>query len=300
MGFYDAKILFYKLLYRYFTIISDNKFYNNNILISGATRSGTTWLMEMLYAQDMKVVWEPTLYESLQDTISKQFAAELGVIPYIPKDADWPEAYNYFNALFVGKIDQAITEYSHPLLLTSPFGKSRQLIKFCNINLLLPWLCRNFDISPIVIIRNPYDVVTSQLNHNGYEHLWEKVNIFDYNKPKYDDIFLKYEQQIKSIDSKIEMLAHWWAVQHVELLENLHENNPWKIVFYEDLLRDTELVMSKLIVEYNINKKIADIDFFKPSSTRVEKRNVGLDESFIKDVTDKVLDQYGISLNTLK
>jgi hypothetical protein len=285
--------MYYSYLYKYFYTKENN--INKNIFISGATRSGTTWLMEMLHTPNMQIVWEATKYENLLNTTSEKFTKELGIIPYIPVDCIWDEAYEYFDKLIHGNIVQEISKDSHPLLLSNPFNKDTNLIKLCNINLLLPWLCKNFDIQPIVIIRNPFDVVLSQLNHIGYNHMWVKYNIFELNKPRYNDVFLKYDNQLSTINSKVSMLTHWWVIQHVELLKNIDNSNQWKIILYEDLLRNTSVVINELIIKHDIKKNIKNIDYVKPSSTsnlmHVQKKPK--DKIMIEEIKN-ILNMYGI------
>jgi hypothetical protein len=128
MNFYRLKIAYYELLYRSLYSLSANKYYDDNILISGTTRGGTTWLMEMLWNPDMQVVWEPTKYETLVKAKGKNFANELGVIPYIPLDAGWDEAHDYFEELLSGYRHNKLDDSSHPLLLTNPWQKNRLLM----------------------------------------------------------------------------------------------------------------------------------------------------------------------------
>ncbi|QQR97827.1 MAG: hypothetical protein IPK18_13505 [Sphingobacteriales bacterium] len=50
------------------------------------------------------------------------------------------------------------------------------------------------------------------------------------------------------------MLTHWWVIQHVELLKNIDNSNQWKIILYEDLLRNTSVVINELIIKHDIKR----------------------------------------------
>jgi hypothetical protein len=125
--------------------------------------------------------------------------------------------------------------------------------------------------------------------------MWVKYNIFELNKPRYNDVFLKYDNQLSTINSKVSMLTHWWVIQHVELLKNIDNSNQWKIILYEDLLRNTSVVINELIIKHDIKKNIKNIDYVKPSSTsnlmHVQKKPK--DKIMIEEIKN-ILNMYGI------
>jgi hypothetical protein len=267
MDAYPIKISAYNLLYKFYQNVAWEKPINKAIVISGVTRGGTTWLMEMLYTMNMQIVWEPTKYETLNHHHGASFAKELGIIPYIPVDAVWDEAYYYFDKLLKGLEPIDIDKNSHPLLLSNPFNKDRLILKFCNINLLLPWLCRNFDIRPIVLIRNPMAVIASQLQHKGFSEIGTKYNLFKLNQPRYKIIFEKYDDQIAAIDSQVSMLANWWAIQHVELFNCSEKERKWEIICFDELLEKNRFCIGEIQNKYKINKDLDRLDYKIPSAT---------------------------------
>jgi hypothetical protein len=303
MNAYKVKVEWYKYLYQLNTKFSISRPVDDALMISGVTRGGTTWLMEMLHTDTTQIIWEPMKYETLSKVKGKQFADDLGIIPYIPEHAEWDEARAYFSSLLSGRIPEQIQELSHPFLLENPFKKNRLLIKLCNANLVLPWLCRNFSIRPIVLVRNPYAVIASQLQHPGYRDIGTKHNLFALNKSVYNDVFTKYERQISAIQNQVSMLANWWAIQHVEILNRPEKEVLWKIVCYEDLVTDTEVQLNSLYKAYSVSKAFDPVKAELPSATahlfKGEARTY-LD-SWKKVLTAeqlvsirKVLDSYGI------
>ncbi len=263
---YPAKIAYYRVLYQLHQLLPHQKT-TSPVIISGTTRGGTTWLMEQLYHKDMQVIWEPTKYETITRHRGEAFAKALGVIPYIPEDAVWDEAYAYFGQLLNGGIPEEINGASHPLLLSNPFAKSRLLLKCCNINLLLPWLCRNFNIRPILLVRSPFAVIASQLRHPGFREIGTTHNLFALNQLKYQDIFLRYEAPIKAIRTQTEMLANWWAIQHVELLRYPEEERKWEVVYYEDAVMNPDLHIQMMCDSNGITHKTDERKYRMPSAT---------------------------------
>lgn len=301
MNAYTLKIAGFEFLYNLYPNFHKPKLTDNNILISGTTRGGTTWLMEMLYTKNMQVVWEPTKYETLVKFHGNSFAKALGIMPYIPEDAVWDEAYEYFQNLLHGDERVTIDINSHPLLLTNPFSKNRLLIKCCNTNLLLPWLCKNFNIRPIVLVRNPMAVIASQLQHPGFKKIGTQYNLFLLNDSKYKDIFQKYEQQISAINSQVSMLANWWAIQHVELMKKAEK---YTIVNYENLVKEAKIQLNELFNKYRISKSIDSITINKPSSTSnqfngdavsyLDEWKKHLSQEQIEDISE-IIRSYGIT-----
>lgn len=306
MSRYKIKVSLYNILYELNNLITySGKKTVEPVCIAGVTRGGTTWLMEMMYTPNMQVVWEPLKYANLVKSKGEDFARNIGIIPYIPENAVWDEAYEYFDKLLNNKLPQKIDIKSHYLQLTNPFNKNRALIKFCYSNLLLPWLCRNFAIKPTIIIRNPYAVIESQLRHPGYRNIGITHHLFDLNQPKYTDVFEKYEQPISGINSQISMLSNWWAIQHAEILQHPDKDKLWNIIYYEDLVRDTQKHLQEILAHHHIEKDIQQVDFTHPSATALSKTmqhddylnkwRTGLTIAE-KDCIEKILSDYNIPI----
>ncbi len=305
MNLFSLKIKGWSAIYAAHSFYASNSNKKlNPLLISGTTRGGTTWLMELLYQKNMQVIWEPTKYETLS-LYNKEFTEALGAIPYIPESAVWEDAYFYFQKLLNGNVPQRILKDAHPLLLSNPLYKNRAIIKCCNITPLIPWICKNFDVQPIVLVRNPMSVIASQLNHKGYQGIGTKINLFKLNNSKYNDLFEKYGRPISAINSKVSMLANWWAIQQVEVLNKntVVDKNKWILLSYKELVLNTSAELQKLFTIYGIEKTIIDNEYNSPSATAVNqfkhseeylthwKKSLKLNE--IKEI-ELVLEAYGL------
>ena len=60
------------------------------------------------------------------------------------------------------------------------------------------------------------------------------------------------------------MLANWWAIQHVDVLQNPER---YTIVYYEELVKETEIQLKGIFSKYGISKSIDVKSINKPSST---------------------------------
>ena len=133
---------------------------SDTILVTGAPRSGTTWLGELLSAsRDYCVVFEPIVILTRRGMIKDADWAD-----HIEADSNWTEGKKLFGKLFEGRGVPA-----HAFVHNSPADLMRcrsLVIKSINANRLLPWLSMNFKIKGMVlIIRHPCAVVASLKKH---------------------------------------------------------------------------------------------------------------------------------------
>ena len=112
---------------------------DDSIIICSETRSGSTWLMEMLACiPDTMINWEP-------------LHPEFGVIPSELKWGDRPFIpQDNTNPLFIELMSQLLTlELFSPWTLkynriNNALGATKVLTKFVRANLLLPWIVKNY------------------------------------------------------------------------------------------------------------------------------------------------------------
>lgn len=238
----------------------------NNIIISGEPRGGTTWLMELLLDDRKCIIWEPLHPVVLKKFSINNFHNDLGHIPYIPYNEKWDEAKIFFNDLFHGFLP-------HGLNYNLFYGRKHfnhaesLLIKFCRANILLPWLTKEFpNIKPIYLIRHPLSVISSQLRHNAFEELGNTKNIFEIQESKFNDIFKKHENQIKLINNRISMFANWWSIMNV--IPYNHKDKNWLTIAYESLYLRPEFELKRIEDYLNINLSHISLEKInKPSST---------------------------------
>lgn len=218
-----AMVLFAKLKHR-------------RVLLLGSSRSGTTWLSEVInYDNRYRYIFEPVRHKH---TIKNKLFKE---IPYVPSAPMGAKYHSYFTQLFNGKIHNFWTDS------WSPTRYSRSLlIKEVRINFLLNWLSHSYpDIKLIFLIRNPYAVVASRLNTNGG---WEEYFVREraiVNKKK-----LLSDKQRQLINRRnlapAEQFFLGWCIENIIPLQQLPADSQVKIVFYEDLVLHPQAVLADL------------------------------------------------------
>lgn len=300
---------FYKLKIRALDLFDRSfiapEFTEKPILIAGNTRGGTTWLMENLYQPQFKIVWEPTRYNSLNEFSYEGFNKDLGIVPYIPENAEWDEAFKYFKLLLSGKIRSPFHALTHPLMLHDLTQKNRLLIKCCNINALLPWLTNHFDIKPILLLRQPYGVIASQMVNPGFSIFNHRFDLLKNDTPKFNQNHLKFARQIEAIDSKISLLANWWALHHTDVLNHPFRDKKWITVSYENLVKNPLTELKNLYDVTGIKSTPLLKNIYQPSTTSfgnetnyLDKWKERLSPSDIKTIT-RILESYEIDLNQI-
>ena len=239
----------------------------DTILIAGAPRSGTTWLMEILSTlprytgifEPLNPIWCPESFEI-------GFRSRT----YLSSDTDWPEGENYLKKTFTGQIanlaikDSIITSLLSGLSIKNimrQFLGDKLVVKSVNLNRLLPWIAQRFRLRKIFfIIRHPCAVVASQL----------KTGLCGYRptSPPYKDIFPTLEdildeaskikridpniiEKLKKIKTREEILATSWCLDNYVPLY-LSKAHSWSLIIYEKLVKEGEKEIECLFNEIGV------------------------------------------------
>ena len=150
------KIIEYKNIPRFFEkIVFSNKKIDlqDTILIAGAPRSGTTWLMDIIKnIPNYTWIFEPINPGWFPESFEYGFRSRT----YLPVEKDWEAGEEYLNKVFTGKVYSRIPPY-----LPDPRETMRRLlgnkliVKSIRLNRLLPWINKRFRLRDILlIIRN--------------------------------------------------------------------------------------------------------------------------------------------------
>lgn len=250
----------YSILEKHYAKKSKYNF-SDNIIISGSGRSGTTWIGEVLSSHNKSVLVNEPLKNSNSYKVQKLGFTGWG--QHIPESANWPEAQIFFEKLFTG-------QELNPNYFTANKPKRDTNLwvhKFIRAQYLLPWLVSNFDTkTPIHILREPYAVIASQLQHGGFG----KNRIFDATKHNktplfehYSEFYDQWDPIFAQIKNYIQVLALHWALQNKYLLDHSNCHTKWKIIKYEDFLRHPETMLEKLSNLWGV-----DFSHIKPETLR--------------------------------
>jgi hypothetical protein len=241
----------------------------DTLIICSDPRGGSTWLAEIIKKiPQTAMIWEPLNTAEVQEFRNLDF----GIRQYIPSEHHWPEARKMFEKTFKGKI---INEFTTQFLSVSEYLNAKHLlIKFCRANALLPWLVENFkfNFQPILLIRHPFSVVASQLNHRGWKSRTQK---FQFHEGPFSEFYDKHEIYLKTLGTNEERLVAQWCMSNLSTLRNIKNNQAWITVFYEDLLKDTKTELGRIQNRWQLNFPESLFE----NHTMASKTSVNFDEN---------------------
>jgi hypothetical protein len=218
--------------------------FRRTMVISGVRRGGTTWLAELLHESGQTtLLWEPLTLNARRQWSDLRVLyndpdapnPNLWWSPYIPQDANWPEAREYFRRLLSGQIlHSRLLQYNGSFALRPT---ERYLVKFCHANRLLPWLVTNFSTRPpVFLIRHPCAVVASNLRQ------LRKVRISPpYTIPtdRYSEEFHRpHRAYLATLETHEELHAALWCLDQLVPLRHPWNNQRWITLSYERLVKD--------------------------------------------------------------
>jgi hypothetical protein len=236
-----------------------------NLLICGGPRSGSTWLAELINLIPKTVILcEPLVLGQAGPFNALHFCWD----QHIPENAEWEAAKQAFELVFRGKVLNDWTCMHSPLhrFLTA----DRMVVKFCHANALLPWLIRNFSFkyAPIFLIRHPFAVVASQLRHGNWSYEFSGYKI---PHCPFNEFYSKHAEFLSKIRTKEEALVATWCLVNLVPLLHIGNNVNWVMIYYEHLLKNPRKEMQRIFdrwqlpVPDNFLDKVA-----KPSATTRE------------------------------
>lgn len=223
---------------------------HNTICVFSQPRSGTTWFTNLLLSIPCSLKIDEPLFRGFFDPEEMPHSGigkikELDHLNFyyhqpIPEDADFPEATRFFDNLFKLK-------YINPYLLEENsylrmFHPNTFIFKFNEGNLLVNWLIKNFNFTPVVLHRNPYAVISSQLSFYAFE----KVAVADgYKIPefRFSEYFQPFHHILRSLKHPEEKLAARWCMNYIPVSE---ASDKWLTVYYERLVDNPEAELEKV------------------------------------------------------
>lgn len=211
------------------------------LIILGSTRSGSTWLAELVSSLDGHLqVFEP------MNTDYVKSARKAGIVRnmYLEKHADWPEGERFFSRVLSGKVINPWTACQ--MSLTKIFKAKRLVVKFVRANMLTEWLANNIEMkTPAMVIRHPCAIIASQLQKG-----WAPSKTVLLSNPYFDQR-AELKSRCMSFDKPEERAALAWCVRYHAPL-TLDKPVPFILVCYERLVRDGETEIRKLFNAWDL------------------------------------------------
>lgn len=213
----------------------------STLLIFASPRGGSTWLVEILKEIPKSVLaLEPLFRGKLMEFSNLNFFWHQP----IPSGIEWKDAENAFMKLLNREILRLSIYYDNNLLDIPKADKF--IFKFCHGNMLLEWVTENFDVTPILLVRHPCAVVSSQLLHGGWQGLKNGNANYDIPDFPHNDIYLHYQDILKAVKTVEENLAATWALTMVNSLKSESNDIKWITVAYENLYLNFEYEINRI------------------------------------------------------
>jgi len=205
------------------------------LVVAGSSRSGSTWLAEIVSAAP----GYGQIFEPLNPSQVKA-ARKAGIIThdiFVDRGTDWPAGKDFMRKVLQGQILTPWTSSQIPLSKTKDI--SCLVVKFVRANMLLGWLCANFPIKPpALIIRHPCATIASQAKKG-----WPCVPL-TWTSP----FFTRYPELKKRCQSLVrpeEVRAIRWCMQYFVPLSQPGPY-PFVLLSYESLVRHGEEELARL------------------------------------------------------
>lgn len=231
------------------------------LLLFAQPRGGSTWLEQILRTiPATATIWEPLDIANVPELKALGF----GWRQHIPEHGAWPEAQRMFADLLAGRIlSPALTFSSTCEELRSA---ERLIIKFCRGDMLLPWVVRHFEIPPpILLLRHPCAVISSQLRLGGWDQIPE-----DMTTPEipFNDIYKEHEHLFALVKTREERMAAFWCLSTGYLLRHPKHNKAWIAVTYEEMVTNGPRTLQRIFDRIGVEMPNKALDKLKkPSRT---------------------------------
>ncbi len=289
---------------------------NDAVAVFSQPRSGSTWLTELLSNIPRSCIIDEPLRRGgyvPSELPSKDVRkiSEIAKMNFffsqpIAENEVWKDAYDVFDRMLKGQLPylNLYREFSLKRLTDSKLV----LTKFLYGSLLMHWFARNFSSKMILLVRHPLAVIASQLKHPGFNFKMPVDGVV-FKGFRNEEMFDRYAEIIRSIDSPEEYLTFMWSVQIKHSLFHPQNNSRWLTVSYEKLVLDFENEINRIFnyLEIERPEKIFSLknhpsqSTLSPSITQIRNnQQIGFWSSSLSKTQKRkifnMLDQFEITL----
>lgn len=253
----------------------------SDILILSSPRSGSTWLMELLYAEPgMKYIFEP---------LGKNI---LDYNQLISIDAQW-----YWTSLSsvekeeLAKFFRDDNRLGHfgprnPFRRDFNYRTTRRVIKIIRANSLIEWFADEFDYQIIYLFRHPIPQSLSSIKRDHKLKLSSFVEDDIFRDKFLDNDLVSFVNSLEASGAELEKFVCQWALDNLAPLSFISEYSDLLMLSYEELVLKTnkcvELIADRcdlsnkerILEKVNTPSKTAD------STSEKVKQNIKKGESW--------------------
>ena len=201
------------------------------IFVVSSPRGGSTWLGEVLSdGKNSLFIDEPLFVNSHKRLKQSGITWEMHIEPNKEN-----RLTHFFNDLF------SLNFFHWRPLVKNKISKfiytDKLVFKFINANLLMDFFASSLkDEKLIYMIRNPFAVISSQLNHNGW--LWaQKITLMKIPEHLLDiECFKNLDFKELNELTPEQVLAFNWCLTNKPVISSSNNNKKWLTVTYENLI----------------------------------------------------------------
>lgn len=215
---------------------------SDSLIITSSSRSGSSWLMEILGTHPQIMVnWEPIHRDF--GLVPKQL--ELGWYPNIPADNDQAVYRELFQSILSGQSSNRWT--AKYMRLNSCKEADFLLTKFVRANNLLPYFCEQFSFArpPIYLVRHPFAVAASQIKaFSRPNYKWPSRAI---PTARFYEHYRQEADYLNSLASDLEYAVAIWCLNNRQPMAYLAEH-PSSLcrLFYEEIVLQPQKTLEQL------------------------------------------------------
>lgn len=237
----------------------------NNLLVVGSGRSGTTWLAELLnYSMEYRIVFEPFSPLAIHYRVGK--GAGKGRY-YVPVEGN----FKYKDRIREYLLGHVSNPWVNRVEKSNRWSK-RIMVKAVRLNTMLGWLQRNFpELKIILIVRDPYSVAYSFAErkwNNVAGRYTSQANLMSNNFSR---------EQIDLLQSPKGFFQEGivvWAIETFVPLKEVVRGKNVSSIFYEALVSDPKHELHRLAKFANHTFSEDVLDTLGVKSTTAGNRSV--------------------------
>ena len=201
------------------------------IIVVSSPRGGSTWLGEILSEGKNSLFIDEPLFVNSHNRLK-----QVGIVWEMHLRPNEDNKFTiFFNDLF------SLNFFHWRPLVKNKISKfihtDRLVFKFINANLLMDYFASYLKSEILIyMIRNPFAVISSQLNHNGW--LWaQKVTTMKIPEHILEiDCFKNLDfKELNDLTTE-QVLAFNWCLTNKPVISSLNNNKKWLTVTYENLI----------------------------------------------------------------
>lgn len=236
----------------------------DNLLVVGSGRSGTTWLAELLnYSLEYRIVFEPFSPLAIHYRVGR--GAGRGR-HYVPPEA----SFQYKDRVKKYLLGHVSNPWVNRVQRSNRWSR-RIMVKAVRLNAMLGWMQHNFpELKIILIVRDPYSVA-----YSFAERKWNNVAS---RYTSQEDLMANFSQeQIDLLQNPKGFFQEGivvWAIETFMPLKDVVRSENVSSVFYETLVNNPKHELYRLakFANHAFNEKV--LDTLDVKSTTAGKRSV--------------------------